>query len=50
MAARQIWLFLDDPDVASLIELLERADPGVVASGGRYFQGDPRGLRAFGRG
>jgi hypothetical protein len=44
MAARQIWLFLSDADVAGLLALLERREPGLVASAGRYLRGDPKKL------
>ena len=44
MAARQIWLFLTDPDVRDLLERLERREPGLVASAGRYLKGDPANL------
>ena len=46
MAARQIWLFLSEADVASLVALLERREPGLVASEGRYLRGDPKRLLA----
>src|SRR4051794_15946858 len=41
MAARQIWLFLTDADVQDLLGRLERREPGLVASAGRYLKGDP---------
>lgn len=44
MAARLIWMFLDDADVAHALKLLDEKDPGVVASNGRYLKGDPRAL------
>src|SRR5256885_3753703 len=44
MPARQIWLFLRDRDVSSLIEDLQGREPGLVASWGRYLQGNPRDL------
>lgn len=44
MALRQIWLFLDEVDIAPVVALLEGADPGVTASWGRYLRGDPRAL------
>lgn len=44
MAARQIWLFLTPGDLEHAVALLERAAPGVVASGGRYLRGNPRAL------
>jgi hypothetical protein len=40
MAARQIWLFLTEVDVGELLERVERHDPGVLASRGRYFRGE----------
>jgi hypothetical protein len=46
MAARQIWLFLSDADVAGLLAMLERREPGLVASEGRYLRGDPKKLLA----
>jgi hypothetical protein len=44
MAARQLWMFLSDEDVAALVRRLEQRDPGVRASWGRYLRGDPRAL------
>ena len=44
MAARQLWMFLTEHDVASLVQTLEARDPGVRASYGRYLRGDPRAL------
>ena len=44
MAARQLWMFLTDHDVASLVQTLEARDPGVRASSGRYLRGDPLAL------
>jgi len=44
MPARQIWLFLLERDVSALVEDLEGREPGLVASWGRYLQGDPRDL------
>ena len=44
MAARQIWLFLTEADVTTLLAQLERHEPGLVASEGRYLQGDPARL------
>jgi hypothetical protein len=44
MPARQIWLFLHQPDVNALIDDLQGREPGLVASWGRYLQGDPRDL------
>lgn len=44
MAARQLWVFLTDADIAHLLELLERREPGLVHSGGRYLQGEPEAL------
>jgi hypothetical protein len=44
MAARQIWLFLSDADVQWLLAELERREPGLVVSEGRYLRGEPRAL------
>jgi hypothetical protein len=44
MAARQIWLFLTDADVADLIARIDRREAGVVASQGRYLRGDTAAL------
>src|SRR5437868_1186917 len=44
MAARQIWLFLADADIPELFARLEHKEPGLVASSGRYFRGDPSSL------
>ena len=44
MAARQLWMFLTELDVTSLVQTLEARDPGVRASSGRYLRGDPRAL------
>ena len=44
MAARQLWMFLTDADVARLLETLEAREPGLVASAGRYLRGEPRAL------
>ena len=44
MAARQLWIFLTDADVARFLETLEAREPGLVTSGGRYLRGDPRAL------
>jgi hypothetical protein len=44
MPARQIWLFLLEREVSTLIEDLQGREPGVVASWGRYLQGEPRDL------
>ena len=46
MAARQLWLFLTDADVQSLLSLLETREPGLVSSQGRYLRGDRRDLLA----
>ena len=46
MAARQLWLFLTDADVQDLFERLERREPGLVASAGRYLRGEPAALLA----
>jgi hypothetical protein len=44
MAARQIWLFLTEGDVREMLERLERHEPGLVASQGRYLRGEPSAL------
>ncbi|GAC1347827.1 MAG: hypothetical protein NVSMB23_27690 [Myxococcales bacterium] len=44
MAARQMWLFLSENDVQSLLAGLEAHEPGLVASEGRYLRGDPQAL------
>lgn len=44
MAARQLWMFLTDADVARLFETLEAREPGLLVSGGRYLRGEPRAL------
>lgn len=44
MPARQIWLFLTEVDVRVLLEDLHRREPGLSASSGRYFQGEPKDL------
>jgi hypothetical protein len=44
MAARQLWAFLTETDVRDLLEQLERREPGLVHSGGRYLRGDPQEL------
>ena len=44
MAARQLWLFLSDADVTELLLKLERREPGLVASAGRYLRGEPKEL------
>src|SRR4051812_42439666 len=44
MPARQIWLFLFERDVSALIDDLQGREPGLVASWGRYLQGNPRDL------
>src|SRR5262245_38749512 len=46
MAARQLWLFLTDPDVRSVLAILEGREPGLVVSQGRYLRGDPVDLLA----
>jgi hypothetical protein len=46
MAARQLWLFLTDADVKSLLALLEAREPGFVWSQGRYLRGDATNLLA----
>ena len=45
MAARQLWLFLTEADVSALIACLERRNPGVRASFGRYLRGDASELK-----
>jgi hypothetical protein len=44
MAARQLWVFLTDADVQQLVEMLERREPGLVSSSGRYLRGEPKKL------
>src|SRR5438445_12611637 len=44
MAARLIWAFLTDEDVRDFLEKLEKREPGLVCSGGRYLRGDEREL------
>lgn len=44
MAARQLWVFLTEQDVQTLLQRLEARDPGVVASQGRYLRGEVRAL------
>lgn len=44
MPARQIWLFLLEEDVSALVDDLDRREPGLVASWGRYLQGEPQDL------
>jgi hypothetical protein len=44
MAARQLWAFLTEMDVRDLLDEMERREPGLVHSGGRYLRGDPREL------
>src|SRR3989441_12420543 len=46
MAARQLWLFLTDLDVRSLLAMLEAREPGLIWSQGRYVRGDPADLLA----
>lgn len=46
MAARQLWLFLTDQDVHSLLATLEAREPGLIWSQGRYLRGDPADLLA----
>src|SRR6266850_2730213 len=46
MAARQLWLFLTDQDVQSLLAMLEAREPGLIWSQGRYLRGDPPDLVA----
>jgi hypothetical protein len=41
---RQAFLFLTDDDVAALLAELERREPGLVVSWGRYLRGDPADL------
>src|SRR5947209_6004588 len=44
MAARQLWLFLTEADVGDLIDRLQRREPGLLVSAGRYLKGDPSAL------
>jgi hypothetical protein len=44
MPARQLWMFLTDRDVETLIADLCAREPGLVVSGGRYLRGDPQDL------
>src|SRR5919198_5623383 len=44
MAARQLWAFLTEVDVRDLLGKLERREPGLVSSSGRYLRGDPQEL------
>lgn len=44
MAARQLWVFLTEADVEHLFALLDRREPGLVTSGGRYLKGDAQAL------
>jgi len=44
MAARQLWAFLTEIDVRDLLAELDRRDPGLVHSGGRYLRGDAQEL------
>jgi hypothetical protein len=44
MPARQIWLFLLDREVSVLVDDVQRREPGLVASWGRYLRGEPRDL------
>jgi len=44
MAARQLWVFLSDPDVDYLLALINRREPGLVHSSGRYLKGDAQSL------
>jgi hypothetical protein len=44
MAARLLLAFLTDDDRATLLRELSLVSPGLVASSGRYLQGDPRAL------
>jgi hypothetical protein len=46
MAARQLWLFLTDADVRSVLATLEAREPGHVVSQGRYLRGDHKDLLA----
>jgi hypothetical protein len=41
---RQAFLFLTDDDVAALFDELEKREPGLVVSWGRYLRGDPADL------
>ena len=42
MAARQLWAFLTKTDLGQLLAELERRDPGLVVSPGRYLRGEAR--------
>ena len=44
MPARQIWLFLLEPDIGALIDEVGGREPGLMASWGRYLLGDPQDL------
>ncbi len=44
MAARQLWLFLTDRDVRSLLAMLEAREPGLIWSQGRYLLAAPAKL------
>jgi hypothetical protein len=44
MAARLLWAFLTDKDVRDFLDELEKREPGLVHSGGRYFRGDAQEL------
>jgi hypothetical protein len=46
MAARQLWIFLTQEDVRSLLAMLDEHEPGLIPSQGRYLRGDPRDLIA----
>jgi hypothetical protein len=41
---RQAFLFLTDDDVAALVAELEKREPGLVVSWGRYLRGEPTDL------
>ncbi len=44
MAARQLWAFLTEKDVRDLLEEIERREPGLICSGGRYLRGEAQEL------
>src|SRR5258706_8796781 len=39
MAARQLWLFLTEKDLESLLAMLDAREPGLIWSQGRYLRG-----------
>lgn len=44
MPARQLWMFLTDRDVATVIGDVAAREAGLVVSSGRYLRGDPQDL------